>query len=26
LYRWIDRLEKIETHPTAKAHPRGQED
>jgi transcriptional regulator with PAS, ATPase and Fis domain len=32
LYRWIDRLENIETHPKAKAHPkaeahpRGQED
>jgi two-component system response regulator HydG len=25
LYRWIDRLEKIETHPR-EAHPRGQED
>jgi transcriptional regulator with PAS, ATPase and Fis domain len=25
LYRWIDRLEKVETHPKTEAHPRGQE-
>jgi DNA-binding NtrC family response regulator len=25
LYRWIDRLEKVEAHPKAEAHPRGQE-